>query len=731
MAPFTVGAMAKPKLLDRCRLPFGLAVGCAIGWLAIAPGIAAADPPNNDSFENPRVVPPGIGSNNSSYTAQPGEPAHAGVAANHSIWFRYTNSTTEDQTVRADSCGSDTDTVLSAYEAAPNFASLVSLGEDDDSGAGSGDPGCTAGDSMVTFTAAAGTSYLFALDSKVAASPGSFAFVVKVRPPNADFADAIPITGTPASASATNFLAGAEAGEPAHAGQPASNSVWYSVTAAGNGTITIDGCESQFDTVLAVYTGTALNALTPVASNDDSAGCGFTGTSSRVEFPVAAGQTYMVAVDGKTASDKGTIRLQFEAPPQNDMFANALDLGSDTAREDGAAAANAGAEPGEPAILGDPAEHSTWYRWTAPQSGPVRIDTCTSGFDTVLAVYTGTSLGTIDEVASDDDGAALPGCSAGSSLVAFDATEGEEYRIAIDGKANAAGIAHIRLLAKPLNDDFADARQLNGTADFGSGHTTLAGDEAGEPQHGGVGTGTSLWFSWTAPVGGIVELTTCSSDVDPVLAVYTGSSVNALTQVASNNDAGGTNCSAEDSALSFGATAGTTYRIAVDAVSGAGLVEVNLVRPEDTTAPDTSITGGPSGVVTASTAAFTYSGSPGFDVASFECSLDGSAFESCPASGTSFGPLSLGGHTFAVRAVDFDGNVDPTPASRPFTVSEPPADCSAAEGALARAQAKLKRAKAKVKEAEGRKALAKAKAKVKKAKARVKKTKGALAACEV
>ena len=698
---------------------------------ASAPSVASAASPHDD-FASPRTIPPGFGSNNTSYTAQAGEPAHAGVAANHSIWFRFENTTSKNRTVKVDSCGSATDTVISAYEEAPDFASLVSLAEDDDSAAG--DPGCTPGDSKITFTAQAGTAYLFALDSKFAASPGSFQFVIWAQPPNANFADAVALPGSSGSATEVNFFAGAEAGEPAHAGSPAANSAWYSFTSAGTGTVSVDACASLFDTRVAVYTGNAVNALTPVASNDDSPGCGFGGTASRVEFPAAAGQTYRIAVDGKTASDVGQFHIDVEGPPPNDLLANAEDLGPTVAAETSANSARAGSEPSEPAILADPAEHSAWYRWTAPQSGPARIDTCGSDFDTLLAVYTGSTIAGLAEVASNDDDTSLPACDGDDSLVSFTATEGVTYRIAVDGKAGASGFLHLTLIAKPLNDDFADATELEGTNVSGSGFTTLASGESGEPQHGGVGSGHSLWFSWTAPVGGFVELSTCSneSDVDPVVAVYTGAALNALTLLAADDDAGSPECSSQDGKVAFAATAGTTYRIAADSVSGAGRVDVNLVRPADTTAPDTTITHGPSGTITTTTAAFTYEGSPAFDVASFECSLDGGAFAACPASGRSFSGLSEGGHTFAVRAVDFDGNADPTPASRQLTVAldHPAPDCSGPEAKVAKAKGKLAKAKAALKKARGAGAVAKAKAKVKKAKAKLRKAKDGLASCQ-
>lgn len=56
--------------------------------------------------------------------------------------------------------------------------------------------------------------------------------------------------------------------------------------------------------------------------------------------------------------------------------------------------------------------------------------------------------------------------------------------------------------------------------------------------------------------------------------------------------------------------------------------------------------------------------------ASTECSLDNASFTACnsPYSATS---LSVGGHTFAVRAVDEAGNVDPTPPTFAFTIDPP------------------------------------------------------------
>lgn len=76
---------------------------------------------------------------------------------------------------------------------------------------------------------------------------------------------------------------------------------------------------------------------------------------------------------------------------------------------------------------------------------------------------------------------------------------------------------------------------------------------------------------------------------------------------------------------------------------------------EDSTPPDTSL----SAEFPADDAAvFSFTAS---EAGSFTCSLDGAAFTACD-SATSYSDLHPGWHTFAVRAIDEAGNVDPSAA---------------------------------------------------------------------
>lgn len=102
----------------------------------------------------------------------------------------------------------------------------------------------------------------------------------------------------------------------------------------------------------------------------------------------------------------------------------------------------------------------------------------------------------------------------------------------------------------------------------------------------------------------------------------------------------------------------------------------------DSTAPETSITEGPAegSFTTSRAASLKYvSGDP---AATFECSLDGPAFVTCPGAGTSLQSLGDGLHRFRVRALNPNGS-DPTPAERVWTVDNLPPTTSITSGPAA------------------------------------------------
>jgi parallel beta-helix repeat protein len=94
-----------------------------------------------------------------------------------------------------------------------------------------------------------------------------------------------------------------------------------------------------------------------------------------------------------------------------------------------------------------------------------------------------------------------------------------------------------------------------------------------------------------------------------------------------------------------------------------------IEMPADTTPPETTIVLGPEALTTATNATFTFSADK--LGSTFECSLDGTAFTACTSPQAYLG-LNVGLHTFAARAIDLTGNVDPTPAVASWTITLPP-----------------------------------------------------------
>jgi sugar lactone lactonase YvrE len=89
----------------------------------------------------------------------------------------------------------------------------------------------------------------------------------------------------------------------------------------------------------------------------------------------------------------------------------------------------------------------------------------------------------------------------------------------------------------------------------------------------------------------------------------------------------------------------------------------------DALVPETSITAGPSGLTNDPTPSFEFTSTK--HGSSFACSLDGAPPVACQSPLTT-DTLAEGPHTFAVVATDAQGNADPTPASRDFTVDTTP-----------------------------------------------------------
>ena len=91
----------------------------------------------------------------------------------------------------------------------------------------------------------------------------------------------------------------------------------------------------------------------------------------------------------------------------------------------------------------------------------------------------------------------------------------------------------------------------------------------------------------------------------------------------------------------------------------------------DTSTPDTTMVSGPTGATATASATFTFLSPDAGAGATFQCTLDGGPFLPC-LSPQSYNGVSEGMHTFRVRVQDAVGNLDPTPATRTWTVDLTP-----------------------------------------------------------
>lgn len=121
---------------------------------------------------------------------------------------------------------------------------------------------------------------------------------IRAEPPPANdaFVSAVTLVNPNISVTGTNRQATFEVGEPRGLNNAAGTAtVWWNWIAPSSGTVTIDTQGSDYDTVLAAYTGSAVNALTLVAENDDISS---TDVDSRISFEAVAGTSYRLQLNG-------------------------------------------------------------------------------------------------------------------------------------------------------------------------------------------------------------------------------------------------------------------------------------------------------------------------------------------------------------------------------------------------------------------------------------------------
>lgn len=181
------------------------------------------------------------------------------------------------------------------------------------------------------------------------------------------------------------------------------------------------------------------------------------------------------------------------------------------------------------------ASPDAWYRFTAPDNCTLRVDTCGSGYDTVLSIHTACPGSVANQLGCNDDFCTGGGGNLGSTVV-FQAAAGQEYYARVSGYNGASGPFMIQALcevAAPI-DTCALA------ADVGLGSHT--GSTQGATPDGSSSCGQTVasndhWYRFTPTEPGIFTADTCGSGYDTVLSLHTGCPGSAANELACNDDA--------------------------------------------------------------------------------------------------------------------------------------------------------------------------------------------------
>ena len=585
----------------------------------------------NDAFSGciALIGPTGTEIDDNQYaTKEPGEPNHAGNPGGHSLWYCWT--ATNNTPITFDTVGSSFDTLLAVYTGS-SVSALTQVAANDDIA------GATNRFSRLTFTPVKGTTYHIAVDGYGGAygetelnwnqtggalpdlivwGPGAAPYII-----NQTFVanDCQVVEGCVAAGPRTLLKFNTEtrnigAGDMVM-GDPSTNSLFVWALCHGHWHFeefaqytVLDSSNNVFTTGHKIgFCIEDVKAWSPTANPNGKYGnCNHT---NGVDMGIQAGwedvydtntQCQFIDITGAPPGDytlqivinpdnlivesdyaNNTTLVPFTVVPaatscgngpSNQDFTNAFVVGPTTPYTYIEFNSCSTGEPGIPQVA-DGGGAPLWFTWTPTSNHTAVVTTQGSGFDTVLGVYTGDSLGQLTVVATNDD---IVSDQYRQSYVSFPATAGTTYQIMVDGWGTPPANGEVILNVDPAgNDNFTNAYVLSGRSGATNGSNIGCSKEPYEPAHAGDIGYHSVWYFWTAPENGWVDFKTAGSAFDTELAFYTNGvripSTGTITNFAmlSSDHADPEVQGAFGSRVDFYAMAGTTYQIAIDGFGGA------------------------------------------------------------------------------------------------------------------------------------------------------------------
>jgi hypothetical protein len=481
----------------------------------------------NDNFANAQVISGSTGTttgNNNGATGEPGEPEHYTVYATpSSVWFKWTPTQTGTATFDFSMTGQ---TAAGAAYTGTSLTTLVRLAAN--------------ASGYLSFPATSGATYYIALGTAYdSTARGNFTLSWRTLL-NDNFANAQLLAGNSGSVSGNNYSATGEPGEPVHFSTSGTHtSVWYRWIPTQSGTAIFDTAGSNFNTVLAAYTGNSVSPLTQLAQDDSPNPNSLTyGARSKIVFNVTAGVTYSIAVgtDGSYYNG-GNIVLNWQVSTLPVFIVQPSFV--------------VGNNPPVPASIAVPSGTAVRLLFSVATSTPITFQWARNG--TAIA---GATSGTYD-------------------IASAQSADAGDYTVTITNVSGSitSRAATLRVLVTPTNDNFANAVALPGFTGSITGTNVNATGETGEPVHWNFsGTASSVWYKWIAPASGLVAVDTVGSNFDTVLAVYSGSVLTSLTRLIQDDDRGG----GRTSLVNFAATSGTTYYIAIGGATSSARGNITL-----------------------------------------------------------------------------------------------------------------------------------------------------------
>ncbi len=426
--------------------------------LVLCNNIAYAAAPDNDNFNSATRVsslPFSAEQSAAEATLETDEvqPSCVGDKVGSSVWYRYTASTTRPIVV--ETTDSTYDTVLSVWEGAAFPLTEIACNDDN------GPP-----QSKLSFDAVAGNTYHINISSLPANSGKTLIFKVSAASSlaNDNISDAVEIelsSDMTYSAQQVTDDATLEANESLPSCDSAAGaSVWYHYTPSSNRALAIDTTGSNYDTIVAVWTGDSF-PLTEVACADDNGNI----PQAQLRAELSANTQYWIQIAGsdEPPPETGVLQLNISAPVSNVNQNSAISITElpyeTTLSTVGTGFSGVSSSCDDTAAMGN----DVWFSFTPETAqSSVVISTADSDYNTLLTVWQNNE-GELTEVSCNDDYQTVDfGEVSSQATVSFSA--GQQYFIQVAGTLGSAGNLKLSLSgAGSGSRDFVITRQPSDT----------------------------------------------------------------------------------------------------------------------------------------------------------------------------------------------------------------------------------------------------------------------------